>query len=129
MVLIPRITLKSEEGDMPYTLYRHQFPVQLAFAMTVNKSQGQTMKNAAVYLENRIFTHGQCYVMLSRVGSPSNIKILAMYEHGRTKKRRRTPVYTLVDNIVYYPVFGNRRQRGRQIAADAAEPQEDDDNG
>ena len=129
MVLIPRITLKSEEGDMPYTLYRHQFPVQLAFAMTVNKSQGQTMKNAAVYLENRIFTHGQCYVMLSRVGSPSNIKILAMYEHGRTKKRRRTSVHTLVDNIVYYPVFGNRRRRDRQVAADAAEPQEDDDNG
>ena len=108
-VLIPRITLKSERQDAPFTLYRHQFPVRVAFSMTINKSQGQTMKNVAVYLENRIFSHGQCYVMLSRVGSMKDIKILALYNHGRIKQRRTT--YTLVDNVVYYSVFAGNHER------------------
>jgi ATP-dependent DNA helicase PIF1 len=37
---IPRFTLSSQEGDMPFMLTRKQFPVKLCFAMTINKSQG-----------------------------------------------------------------------------------------
>lgn len=40
VVLIPRIKLSPPEGDIGFHLQRLQFPVRLAFAMTINKSQG-----------------------------------------------------------------------------------------
>jgi hypothetical protein len=37
-VLIPRIDLIPSDEDIPFQLRRRQFPVRLAFAMTINKS-------------------------------------------------------------------------------------------
>ena len=45
--------------------------------MTINKSQGQTLKHCGLYLENECFSHGQFYVGVSRVGSQKNLKIYA----------------------------------------------------
>ncbi|QRW04504.1 ATP-dependent DNA helicase PIF1 [Ceratobasidium sp. AG-Ba] len=42
-VFLPRITLSSEESDFGFKLERRQFPVRLAFAMTINKSQGHSV--------------------------------------------------------------------------------------
>src|SRR5204863_359473 len=39
VILIPRITLSPSNTTLPFTLKRRQFPIQLAFAMTINKSQ------------------------------------------------------------------------------------------
>jgi ATP-dependent DNA helicase PIF1 len=75
-MLIPRINLTTSEDDFPFTLERRQFPVRLAFAMTINKSQGQSMKNVGIDLRVSPFTHGQLYVALSRCTSASRIKIL-----------------------------------------------------
>ena len=43
---IPRIKLSSGEKDLTFTLTCKQFPVRLCFAMTINKSQGQSAENA-----------------------------------------------------------------------------------
>jgi ATP-dependent DNA helicase PIF1 len=59
------ITVTANHLKWPFTLQRHQFPLQLAFAMTINKVQGQTMKIVGVYLPKPIFTHDQLYVALS----------------------------------------------------------------
>ena len=40
VVLIPRIRLSPNAETLPVPLKRLQFPVRLAFAMTINKSQG-----------------------------------------------------------------------------------------
>jgi len=41
---IPRISLlTSSSSGLPFTLRRRQFPVRLAFGMTINKSQGQSI--------------------------------------------------------------------------------------
>ncbi|XP_078430033.1 uncharacterized protein LOC144702044 [Wolffia australiana] len=40
------------------------YPVRLAFAMTIKKSQGQTLNTVGLYLPNPLFTHGQLYVAL-----------------------------------------------------------------
>jgi ATP-dependent exoDNAse (exonuclease V) alpha subunit len=72
---IPRITCTAGEGDtgIPFELKRCQFPVHLAFAMTVNKSQGQSVKIVGLDLRTPVFTHGQLYVAMSRVTSSQRI--------------------------------------------------------
>ena len=67
IVFIPRIKLDtSEHSSLPFTLYRRQFPIVLAFAMTINKSQGQSFREVGLYLRRPLFSHGQLYVSLSR---------------------------------------------------------------
>lgn len=44
-----------------------QYPIKLAWAVTVHKSQGQTLDAAVLELDGRTFAHGQLYVGLSRV--------------------------------------------------------------
>ena len=68
VALIPRITLTpSLSGiDCAITLARRQFPIQLAFALTINKAQGQSLSHVGIDLQNPVFSHGQLYVALSQ---------------------------------------------------------------
>ncbi|KAH0614326.1 uncharacterized protein H6S33_006212 [Morchella sextelata] len=92
--VIPRIQLSSTEGDLPFTLMRRQLPIRLCFAMTVNKSQGQSLDVVGVDLRSDPFTHGQLYVALSRVTDVAGLMVL---------QRDETPPQT--DNIVYREVL------------------------
>ena len=74
MAFIHRIALISER-DFPFKFSRRQFPIKLAFAMTINKAQGQTFKKIGIDLTRDVFTHGQLYVALSGVRSWDSFKI------------------------------------------------------
>jgi ATP-dependent DNA helicase PIF1 len=74
-VFLPRIMLISHDSGLPSQLCRRQFPVQVSFAMTINKAQGQSVDHLSLYLPQHILAHGQLYFALSRVTSRSNIKI------------------------------------------------------
>jgi len=74
-VFIPRIPLIPH--NFPFQFKRVQFPVSVCFAMTINKSQGQTLRAAGVDLRTSCFSHGQLYVACSRVTSPDSLYILA----------------------------------------------------
>ena len=97
MALIPRITLSpSLTGlDFAIKLNRRQFPIQLAFAMTINKAQGQTVNNVGVDLRKPAFAHGQLYVAFSRATSPEHIHVL-LPDNSHTNSTR---------NIVYNEVL------------------------
>ena len=58
VVLIPRIRLSSNAETLPVPLKRLQFPVRLAFAMTINKSQGQLVEHVGINLQISAFSHG-----------------------------------------------------------------------
>ncbi|GAB2278777.1 hypothetical protein Dimus_039305 [Dionaea muscipula] len=76
LVLIPRITLTPSTTEIPFKMSRRQFPIRLAFAMTINKSQGQSLKYVGVDLRTPVFTHGQLYVGLSRCTSHLGVSVL-----------------------------------------------------
>ena len=96
-VLIPRIVFIPKVGEYSFEWSRRQFPVKPAFAMTINKSQGQTLKMAGLWLRTQVFTHGQLYVACSRVGKPEYLKIAI-----KTNKDRKVEDVT---NVVYDEVL------------------------
>ena len=96
-VLIPRISLRPKDREYPFEWSRRQFPVRVAFAMTINKSQGQTLKNVGVWLKDSCFAHGQLYVCISRVGSSSCIKFAISQVEGRPPN--------VTNNVVYREVL------------------------
>lgn len=74
IVLIPRI--KTIPNDT-LKFMRTQFPVQVCFAMTINKAQGQTFKRVGIDLSSQCFSHGQLYVAISRVGQSKDVYVMA----------------------------------------------------
>uniref|UniRef100_A0A914PXN8 ATP-dependent DNA helicase n=1 Tax=Panagrolaimus davidi TaxID=227884 RepID=A0A914PXN8_9BILA len=78
-IFLPRC--KFEYGGTPSEpgihFSRCQFPVKLSFAMSINKSQGQTLQKVGIYLrQGECFSHGQLYTAMSRVRTKKSIKIV-----------------------------------------------------
>ncbi len=89
--------------DLPFTIARRQFPIRLEFAMTINKSQGQTMDKIGLYLPQPVFAHGQLYVALSRARSMDSIKVLVCNTNKQGMNTSDCKTYTV--NVMYKSVF------------------------
>lgn len=76
IVLVPRMrfTFRLKNGKS-FQLTRTQFPLRLAYAVTVNKSQGQTLGRVLEDATEEAFAHGQSYVARSRVTKRENIML------------------------------------------------------
>ncbi|XP_053570386.1 uncharacterized protein LOC128660512 [Bombina bombina] len=72
-VFIPRKDLAPSNTELPFIL-RRQFPVKLAFALTVNKSQCETLDRVGIYLPKPVFSHGRLYVAFSQVKNYADVK-------------------------------------------------------
>jgi ATP-dependent DNA helicase PIF1 len=88
---IPRMKLNPSDNTLPFEFIRKQFPLKIAYAITINKSQGQTIRKVGIYLPDSCFSHGQLYVSMSRTTDPNNI-----YISSPTNKTR---------NIVFTEIF------------------------
>ncbi|KAL7171307.1 hypothetical protein ACSBR2_036039 [Camellia fascicularis] len=76
LAFLPRISLTSSSSEMPFQMTRRQFPIRLAYALTINKSQGQSVKFVGIDLRIPVFSHVQLYVALFRCTSFDRISIL-----------------------------------------------------
>jgi hypothetical protein len=92
LAFLPRLSLISEDSGLPYPIQRKQFPIRVAYAMTIHKSQGQTIPNVGVSLRNDVFSHGQLYVAFSRATALENVKVL-FEERARDSHMTRNVVY------------------------------------
>ncbi|KXN92717.1 ATP-dependent DNA helicase PIF1 [Leucoagaricus sp. SymC.cos] len=94
-VMIPRIQLSPSAETLPIPLKRHQFPVHLAFVITINKSQGQSVKYIGINLQTSVFSHSQLYVAFSCCTSHHHIRVLLPQQYNNK-----------TINVVYKEVLG-----------------------
>jgi ATP-dependent exoDNAse (exonuclease V) alpha subunit len=70
--------------------------------MTINKSQGQTMKRVGIYLPRpRVFGHGQLYVAVFRVSSRDGLKLLV----DNSTHAKAVELVGCTRNVVHREVF------------------------
>ena len=81
--MIPRINLTYSGTVLSFNFQRTQFPIIPAFAMTVNKSQGQTFEKIGILLRQPVFTHGQLYVAASTVRSFDGLRFYISEYNGQ----------------------------------------------
>ena len=130
---LPRRWYRNVDMGKHGVIDRLQFPLQLAFAMTVHKAQGQTLEFAAMDCSTPCFAHGQLYVALSRVRKSNSIvfynsraedgagvvcfnivyRSLLLRRSGAAPVRRRLPEAGLVNACVSLVAAPQRRVRPR----------------
>ena len=71
----------------------------LSYALTINKSQGQTLDLVRLYLLKPVFMHRQLYVIMSQVTSPQGLKILIIDDDGKATNK--------IKNVIYKEIFEN----------------------
>lgn len=76
-ITIPRIKFQFRmKYGSSFEMTRVQFPLRRAFALTFNKSQGQTFKRVLLDLRSDVFSHGFLYVAMSRVRRYDDLFVL-----------------------------------------------------
>lgn len=106
-VLIPRIPMKTDDTHrLGIVFTRRHFPLMLSFAITINKSQGQSVPKLGLDLNRPAFTHGQLYVALSRATDPSNLRILLPASNDQKTK-----------NVVFTDLLALARGSSNRVAA------------
>ncbi len=92
--------LVKEDGTVETTSLAtlSQFPLKLAYAVTIHKSQGMSIDNLVCNVDN-IFAPSQFYVAISRAIEPKNLKIdfnkgdLTQYLHRVIQVDKRVSAY------------------------------------
>ena len=97
-VLIPRIYFHAQVSRNSITFNRIQFPLRIAYSLTINKSQGQTLSRIGLDMRSDGFAHGQPHVALSRAKSRHSVMILLPPDNVMNN----TPH---VQNCVYPPLI------------------------
>lgn len=94
-----------------------QYPLTLAWAITIHKSQGMTFDKVTIDLERGIFAAGQLYVALSRVTSLKGMALNAIIKPSYIKPKKEVEQFmqqnrllhdienAIIQNEGYYTAF------------------------
>lgn len=100
IVLIPRLLITPSDTRLPFKMRRRQLPLSVAFAITINKSQRQSLSEVGLFLPRPVFSHGQLYVAIYRVTSNKGLKILIVDKDGKPQKKTKNVVFKEVFNTI-----------------------------
>jgi ATP-dependent exoDNAse (exonuclease V) alpha subunit len=89
--------MESNTKQINIDFQRVQFPIRFDFAMTTNKSQGQTLDFVGLHLHSPVFSHRQLYVAMSRIKTLTSLLIAHNNDSNSTT--------STTDNVVYQEVF------------------------
>ena len=92
------MTLLPSDTDLPFQLRWVQFPVKLAHAMTISKSQGQTFEKVGIYLKCACFAHGQLYLAFSRAKSKADVSVQIV---ETPEQRKHKGVYNTKNAVLH----------------------------
>jgi len=109
IVYVPRMRFNFHlRSKSSYSMSRVQFPLRLCYAMSVNKSQGQSFEQALLDATSPNFSHGHCYVALSRMRMYNMIRLIVNedmvmeYDSPDAEGRKKAP---MIVNVVYPSVI------------------------
>jgi ATP-dependent DNA helicase PIF1 len=96
-VIINRETFEVDVSNGK-TASRNQFPLILAYAMSIHKAQGQTLKFVHVDLE-RIFEKGQAYVAMSRCTSLEGLTV-KNFDPSKVEAHPKVKKFHIINDIL-----------------------------
>ena len=94
-----------------YQMMRTQFPLRLAYCMSINKSQGQGFEALLIDTRDPAFSHGHTYVAFSRIYDACKLKVFCDMDglYDRTDQSQGA----VIQNIVF-PELKNKFYRSEQ---------------
>lgn len=95
VLIEPEIWEINDEHTNEVLVSRVQLPLMLAWALSIHKSQGQTLQKVKIDL-TRIFENGQAYVALSRAVSRDGLQVL---NFRKDKVRAHQEVVTFYETL------------------------------
>ena len=96
VLILPQILCHYGGKSFPFELTQLQFPLKIAFALTINRAQGQSAKNVA-FCSQRLSGHMvKCMLLCLSVGKQL---------HFKDSKGRRDPGKKYINNVVYKEVL------------------------
>ena len=105
-ICLPRITFKFRlQYGESYQLTRVQIPLRLAYSMTYNKSQSQTLDRVLIDCTGEPFAHGHAYVAFSRVRNCKNVRVFVNEDQLHDSGIRPGAMMPVITNIVYQEVI------------------------
>lgn len=87
--LVPIVPIKKEWKDNNILCTRLQFPLNLAYAITIHKSQGLTLEKAIINIGKREIALGLSYVAFSRVKTFEGIALDQTFSFDRITSKLR----------------------------------------
>ena len=91
--ILYRINLTTQEGDYLWIITRKQFSVHLCFAITINKSQEQSLSVVDLNVCCQCFSHSQLYMALSQI---TDIECLYLLKDFNAQGKVQNVVYSEV---------------------------------
>lgn len=118
---IPRVSFRFT-GAKGIEVERKQFPLRLAYAVTVHKAQGITLNRGGIDLRSLPFTHGQLYVAVSRFSCVNSLMILHADRPCNVDRKDRAVLSRNVTFVKYFekatkvPLFVDDQTRRERLS-------------